>query len=170
MRRMNLALVLLLVVGVAWLGVVTPAVAGQKGPAGGGAPQPSGKFQIVTTSIAQGVGTTWADGRFSFNNIDYKFTLEVRTWSESGAFQRLAGQQVAFEGDVYNLKNVGDFAGTYTHIKPEAVRAMGGTGKKPAYHNEKGVVMVFTKRLTGFDYSWYVSLVGDTYTVKLKEF
>ena len=30
MRRMNLALVLLLVVGVALLGVVTPAVAGQR--------------------------------------------------------------------------------------------------------------------------------------------
>jgi hypothetical protein len=169
MRRMNLALVLLLVVGVAVLGVVTPAVAGQKGPAGGGAPQPSGKFQIVTTSIAQGVGTSWADGRFSFNNIDYKFTLEVKTWSESGAFQRLAGQQVAFEGNVYNLKNVGDFAGTYTHVKPEVVKAMGGTGKHPAYQNEKGVVMVFTRKVT-MDYSWYVSLVGDTYTVKLKEF
>ena len=31
MRRMNLALVLLLVVGVALLGVVAPVVAGQKG-------------------------------------------------------------------------------------------------------------------------------------------
>ena len=52
MRRMNLALVLLLVVGVALLGVVTPIVAGQKGTAGGGAPQPDGKFQVITTSIA----------------------------------------------------------------------------------------------------------------------
>jgi hypothetical protein len=168
MRRMNLALVLLLVVGVALLGVVTPAVAGQKG-AGGGAPKPDGKFQIVTTSIAQGVGTTWADGRFSYNYQDYKFTLEVKTWAESGAFQRLAGQQVAFEGNVYNLKNVGDFAGTYTHMKPEVVKAMGGTGKNPAYQNEKGVVLVFTRKVT-MDYSWYVSLVGDTFIVKLKDF
>ena len=68
MRRMNLALVLLLVVGVALLGVVTPVVAGQKGAAGGGAPQPDGKFQVMTTSIAPQMGITWADGRFSFNN------------------------------------------------------------------------------------------------------
>ena len=74
MRRMNLALVLLLVVGVALLGVVTPVVAGQKGAAGGGAPKPDGKFRMMTTSIAPNMGVTWADGRFSFNNQDYKFT------------------------------------------------------------------------------------------------
>jgi hypothetical protein len=72
MRRMNLALVLLVVVGVALLVAVTPGVAGQTGGAGGGAPKPDGKFQLMTTSIAPNMGVTWADGRFSFNNQDYK--------------------------------------------------------------------------------------------------
>jgi hypothetical protein len=170
MRRINLALVLLLVVGVALLGVVTPAVAGQTGAAGGGAPQPSGKFQVMTTSIAPNVGTTFADGRFSFNNIDYKFTLEVKTWSQTQSQSQYAGQQIGVEGNVYNLKNVGDFAGTYTHIKPEVVKAMGGTGKNPAYQNEKGVVLVMTRKLRVQDIGWYLQLVGDTFTVKLKDF
>jgi len=169
MRRMNLALVLLLVVGVALLGVVTPAVAGQKVAAGGGAPKPDGKFQVMTTSIAPNIGITWADGRFSYNNIDYKFTLEAKTRAESGAFDRMAGQQVGVEGLVFNLKNVGDFAGTYTHIKPEVVKAMGGTGKNPAYQNEKGVVVVVTRKLR-MDYGWYLNLVGDSFAVKLKDF
>ena len=50
---------------------------------------------------------------------------------------------------VYNLKNVGDFAGTYTHIKPEVVKAMGGTGKNPAFQNEKGVVLVVKQKNDG---------------------
>jgi len=168
MRRMNLALVLLLVVGVALLGVVAPVVAGQKGAAGGGAPKPDGTFQVITTSIAPSRGITWADGRFSYNNQDYKFTLEAKTYTEDRVMNQMGGQQIAFEGLVYNLKNVGDFAGTYTHLKPEIVKALGGTGKNPAFQNEKGVVLVATRKTMGYDL--YVSLVGDTFKVTLKDF
>ena len=167
MRRMNLALVLLLVVGVALLGVVTPVVAGQQG--GGGAPKPDGKFRMITTSIAPNMGVTWADGQLSYNNQDYKFRVEAKTYTESQVLTNLAGQQIVIEGMVYNLKNVGDFAGTYTHIKPEAVKAMGGTGRNPAYQNEKGVVLVVTRRIK-WDYGLYVSLTGDSFKVTLKDF
>lgn len=169
MRRMNLALVLLLVVGVALLGIVTPVVAGQKGAAGGGAPKPDGKFRMITTSIAPSRGVSWADGELSYNNQDYKFRVEAKTYTEADVLERLAGQQITFEGMVYNLKNVGDFAGTYTHITPEAVKAMGGTGRNPAFHNEKGVVLVVTRRIK-MDYALYVSLVGDSFKVTMRDF
>jgi hypothetical protein len=169
MRRMNLALVLLLVVGVALLGIVTPVVAGQKGAAGGGAPKPDGKFRMMTTSISPNMGVSWADGQLSYNNQDYKFRVEAKTYTESQVLTNLAGQQIVFEGNVYNLKNVGDFAGTYTHITPEAVKAMGGTGRNPAFHNEKGVVLVVTRRIK-MDYGLYVSLVGDSFKVTMKDF
>ena len=169
MRRMNLALVLLLVVGVALLGIVTHVVAGEKGAAGGGAPKPDGKVRMITTSISPNMGVTWADGQLSFNNQVYKFQVEAKTYTESQVLTNLAGQQIVFEGNVYNLKNVGDSAGTYTHIKPEAVKAMGGTGRNPAFHNEKGVVIVVTKRIK-LDYGLYVSLVGDSFKVTLKDF
>jgi hypothetical protein len=167
MRRMNLALVLLLVVGVALLGVVTSVVAGQQG--GGGAPKPDGKFRMITTSIAPNMGVTWADGQLSYNNQDYKFRLEAKTRTESQVLTDLAGQQIVIEGGVFNLKNVGDFAGTYTHIKPEAVKAMGGTGKNPAFQNEKGVVLVVTRRIKDTP-DLYVRLVGDSFKVTLKDF
>ena len=166
MRRMNLALVQLLVVGVALLGGAAPIVAGQKGA---GAPTPDGKFRMVTTSIAPNMGVTWADGQLSFNNQDYKFRVEAKTYTEAQVLTQLAGQQIAFEGNVYNLKNVGDLAGTFTHIKPEAVKAMGGTGRNPAFHNEKGVVLVVTKRVK-MNYDLYVSLVGDSFKVTLRDF
>ena len=169
MCRMKLALVLLLVFGVALLGIVTPVVAGQKGAAGGGAPKPDGKFQMLTTSIAPDRGVSWADGRLSYNNQDYKFRVEANTYTSSEVLTNLAGQQIAFEGNVYNLKNVGDFAGTYTHLKPEIVKALGGTGRNPAFQNEKGVVLVVTRR-TKFDYGLYVSLVGDSFKVTMQAF
>jgi hypothetical protein len=169
MRRMDLAVVLLLVVGVALLGIVTPVVAGQKGAAGGGAPKPDGKFRMLTTSIAPDRGVSWADGRLSYNNQDYKFRVDAKTYTSADVLNNLAGQQIAFEGNVYNLKNVGDFAGTYTHLKPEIVKALGGTGRNPAFQNEKGVVVVVTRR-TNLDYGLYVSLVGDSFKVTMSQF
>lgn len=124
---------------------------------------------MITTSISPNMGVTWADGQLSYNNQDYKFRVEAKTYTESQVLTNLAGQQIVFEGNVYNLKNVGDFAGTYIHIKPEAVKAMGGTGRNPAFHNEKGVVIVVTKRIK-LDYGLYVSLVGDSFKVTLKDF
>jgi hypothetical protein len=169
MRRMYLAVVLLLVVGVALVGVVSPVVAGQKGAAGGGAPKPDGKFQVMTTSISPDRGISWADGRLSFNNQDYKFRVEAMTSTESDVLRDYAGQQMVVDGLVYNLKNVGDFAGTYTRVKPEVVRAMGGTGREHTYQNDKGVVLRITRR-EATQYGLYVRLLTDNFKVTLSQF
>jgi hypothetical protein len=166
MRRMKLALVLLLVVGVGLLGVVTSVVAGQKG---GGPPQPDGRFRMITTSIAANMGVTWGDGQLSFRNQTNRFRVEAPTMADQDVLQRLAGQQVVVEGNVYNLKNVADFAGIYTRIKPEAVRAMGGTGRESVFHNDKGVVLRVTKRERQ-DPSLDVRLMGDSFTVTMRDF
>jgi hypothetical protein len=167
MRRMKPALVLLLVLGVALLGIVTPVVAGQKGAAG--APKPDGKFRMITTSIAPDRGVSWADGQLSYNNQTYKFRVEAQTYTESDVLNNLAGQQIVFEGNVYNLKNANDFGGTYTHLKPEIVKALGGAGRNPAFQNEKGVVLVVSRRIK-LDYGLYVSLVGDSFRVTMQPF
>ena len=169
MRRMNQLLVRLLMVGIAWLGVVAPVVAGQRGAGGGGAPTPDGKFQLTTTSIAPNLGATWSDGQFSFNNQDYTFQVEAQTLADPDVIQRLAGQQITIEGLVYNLKHVSDFAGTYTRVKPEVVRAMGGSGRDPVFQNDKGVVVRVTKRLKQ-DPSLQVRLLGDRFKVTLRDF
>jgi hypothetical protein len=166
MRRMNLALVLLLVVGIAVLGVVTPVVAGQKG---GGAPQPDGRFQVITTSVSPNMGVSWADGRLSFGNQTNRFRVEARTMADSDVLQRLAGQQVTIEGMVYNLKDVSDFAGTYTRVKPEVVQAMGGDARHGVFQNDKGVILRVTRRIK-MDPSMYVRLLGDSFTVTMRDF
>jgi hypothetical protein len=169
MRRMNQLLVLLLVLGIALLGVVAPVIAGQKGGAGGGAPKPDGKFQLMTTSISANMGPTWADGRLSYNNQDYKFRTEAETMADPDVLQRLAGQQITVEGLVYNLNNVSDFAGTFKRLKPEVIKAMGGTGRDPVFQNDKGVVLRVTKRERQ-DPSLQVRLLSDSFKVTMREF
>jgi hypothetical protein len=169
MLRMNRTLVLIFLVGAALLCAIPPVAAGQKGAAGGGAPKPDGRFQVTTTSISPGMGASWGDGRFSFNNQDYKFRLEAQTSTESDVLNSLAGQQITIEGLVYNLKSASDFAGTYTRVKPEVVRAMGGTGRDPVFQNDKGVVVRVTRR-TKMAYDLYVSLMGDSFKVTSRDF
>jgi len=169
MRRMNRSLALIVLVGAVLLWAAPPAAAGQKGTAGDKAPKPDGRFQVMTTSISPSMGVTWADGRFSFNNQDYKFRLEAQTFTESDVLNSLAGQQLTIEGLVYTLKNVPDFAGTYTRVTPEVVRAMGGSGRDPVFQNDKGVVVRVTRRIK-MDDSLYVSLLGDSFKVTLRDF
>jgi hypothetical protein len=123
----------------------------------------------MTTSIASNMGVSWADGGFNFNNQDCEFRVETRTDTESDVLNTLAGQQITIEGLVYNLKNVSDFAGTSTRVKPEVVKAMGGSGRDPVFQNDKGVVVRVTRRIK-MDYSLYVSLLGDSFNVTLRDF
>jgi hypothetical protein len=169
MRHMSPSIMLIVLAGAALLWGAPHAAAGQKGTAGDNAPKPDGRFQVMTTSISPGMGVSWADGRFSFNNQDHKFRLEAQTYTESNVLNSLAGQQLTIEGLVYNLKNVSDFAGTYTRVKPEVVRAMGGTGRHPVFQNDKGVVVRATRRIK-MDDSLYLSLLGDSFKVTLRDF
>jgi hypothetical protein len=70
---------------------------------------------------------------------------------------------------VYNLKNVSDFAGTYTRVKPEVVSAMGGTGRDPIFQNDKGAVVRVTRRVK-MDDALYLRLLGDNFKVTLRDF
>jgi len=167
MRRMNQGLVLLLVVGVAWLGAVAVVDAGQKGAGGTGAPKPDGRFQLTTTSIASGMGVSWADGRFSYKNQDYNFKVEAHTLTESDVLQSLAGEQITYEGAIYNLKTPADFAGTYTRVKPAVVKAMGVSGA--VFENEKGVVLRVTRRIKARE-DVYLRLLGDGFKISMRGF
>ena len=162
MRRMNQALVLLLVVGIAWLGAAAMVDAGQRGS--GSAPKPDGRFKLTTTSIAPGMGVSWADGRFSFNGQDHKFKVEAQTMAESDVLQSLAGQQITYEGLIYNLKNPNDFAGKYTRVKPSVVKAMGVSGA--VFENDKGVVVRITRRIKARE-ELDMRLLGDSFTTSM---
>jgi hypothetical protein len=54
-------------------------------------------------------------------------------------------------------------------VKPEVVKAMGGTGRDPVFENDKGVVVRVTRKIKT-DYGLYVSLLGDSFKVTLRDF
>jgi hypothetical protein len=166
MRRVSQTLMLLLVVAVAVLWIVTPVNAGQKGSATQES-KPDARFQLTTTSIAPNMGVSFADGRFSFKNQQYKFQVEAETMGSQEALQLLAGEQITYEGLVYNLKNPSDFAGTYTRVKPEVVKAMGARGA--VFQNEKGVVMRLTRTIKSRE-DESLRLLTDSFKVSMRDF
>jgi hypothetical protein len=167
MRRVSQTLMLLLMVAVVVLWIVTPVDAGQKGSATTQGPKPDARFQLMTTSIAPNMGVSFADGRFSFKNQEYKFQVEAETMGSSEALQLLAGEQITYEGLVYNLKNPSDFAGTYTRVKPEVVKAMGARGA--VFQNEKGVVMRLTRTIKSRE-DESLRLLSDSFKVSMRDF
>jgi hypothetical protein len=167
MRRVSQARMLLLVVAVTVLWIVSAVHAGQKGAATDGAPKPDGKFQLMTTSIAPNMGVSWADGRFSYQGQTYKFRVEAETMGEGTALRDLAGEQIAYEGLVYNLKNPSDFAGTYTRVKPEVVKAMGVRGA--VFENENGVVVRVTRTIKSRE-DQSLRLLTDSFKVSMRDF
>ena len=168
MRRVSRIFLRLLVAAVAALWIVTPVDAGQKGKAATQGTKPDARFQLMTTSIAPNQGVSFADGRFSFNNQQYRFQVEAETIGDSEALQRLAGEQIAYEGLVYNLKNPADFAGTYTRVKPEVVKAMGASGA--VFQNDKGVVMRLTRTIKARPDEMSLRLLSDSFKVSMRDF
>jgi len=87
--------------------------------------------------------------------------------TDSEVLNNLAGEQITYDGLVYNLKNVSDFAGTYTRVKPEVAQALGVTNAA-VFQNEKGVVL----RVTGRQkvYGLNLRLLGDGFKLAMRDF
>jgi hypothetical protein len=169
MRRMNRSLMLIFLVEAVLVWCAPRMDAGQKDTAEDNAPKPDGCFQVTITSISPGMGVSWADDRFNFNNQDYKFKREAQTCIESNVLNGLAGEQLTIEGLVYNLKHVSDFAGTYTRVQPKMVKAMGGAGCQPVFQNDQGVVVRTIGKIK-IDDSVYHNLLGDRLKATLRGF
>jgi len=107
--------------------VVSPAVEAKKGP------KPSGKVAIESTSIAAGVGVSWGDGTLRFKGKEYQFSIEGMTLVDVGISKASA------VGDVYDLKDVSQFEGTY--VAGEAGFALAGGMGGMSLRNQNGVVM-----------------------------
>jgi len=149
-------------------------VAGTGGPSLAGGPTPDARFQVTTTSISPGMGLSWADGRLADNYMDYKFRVEALTLNEWNNRYAESGQQVTLYGNVYNLKDVPDFAGTYTAATPAVTASVGGSDRSRVYQNENGVIVRITGRfvsgalgMTGY---FDVQLLKKDFTITLRAF
>ena len=96
-------------------------------------PKPSGKVAIQSTSIAAGIGVSWGDGQLNFKGKQYHFSIEGLTLVDVGISKANA------VGDVYDLKDVSQFVGTY--VAGEAGFALAGGMGGMSLRNQNGVII-----------------------------
>ena len=95
--------------------------------------KPDATVSFSGASAAAGVGVTWGSGTLRFNGKDYPFKLQGLSVADIG------GSSIQGTGDVYNLKRVEDFAGSYAAASAAAALDKGAS--ETTMQNPRGVVM-----------------------------
>ena len=147
MMRLSRLCMSILLLGLV-LGSVTAATAK--------APPPSGTLTISTTSIAVGIGVNWGTGILTTHGKRYPFALQGL---EVGG---LGVSKVRANGQVYHLRQVADFAGTYVAVGADAA-VVQGAGLL-TMRNQHGVVI----NLQSVQQGVKLTAGGEGITIKLK--
>jgi hypothetical protein len=114
--------------------LVLAAVLGTTAPASakGG---PSGTVHLEVRDIGAGIaGWTWGHGALTYKGKKYPFKIDGIVIDTVGA-ERQEGS-----GDVYHLKSLSDFEGTYRAVETEAAAGKKSVGVTKL-RNDKGVHM-----------------------------
>ena len=106
--------------------------------------QPSGTVSIELTSVAVGIGGEWGHGVLTFQGKEYKFKMNGFSVVDVGV------SKISATGNVYHLKNVSDFAGTFSAA--EAGIAIGAGAGASTMKNQNGVVMNLTSKKSGIKF------------------
>ena len=93
----------------------------------------SGTVQISGGSFALGIGYSWGSGRLTYKGREYPFRISGIKIIDVG------GSSYDAIGEVYYMKDLADFEGTY--VQMEAAAAFGGGASGQTMKNENGVVM-----------------------------
>ena len=124
------------------------------------AQEPDGTVKITRRSVAEGVGLSWGDGVLIYKGKEYAFSFQA-----SGLLRELdPGISVAeLSGQVFNLKNLQDFNGTYKIVKPTGPD---DSGRKVAtIQNQNGVVVNMVSTTGGHKFT----LGAEGMTIELKK-
>jgi len=128
-RKQNLIALIILAVCVLFAGTV---IAEDK---------PSGTIEISSKTIAIGIGVSWGHGTLKFEGKEYKFKVSGLSIVDLGI------ASVSAAGEVFNLKSVSDFAGTYSG--GEAAAALAGGAGTATLKNQNGVKLKIKSKKQG---------------------
>jgi hypothetical protein len=106
-------------------------------------PTPDATLDLSGGSIAVGAGIDWAKGTLHFQGHDVP--VKVRGFS----LVRVGASKFSATGEVYNLKDLSEFAGKYSVVAAGA--ALVGGGEVSEMENEHGVVMHLRSTTVGAD-------------------
>jgi len=111
--------------------------------------KPSATLELEAKSVAVGVGFSWGEGKLRYEGKTYPIEVEGLTVGQVGA------TSVTATGEVYHLKNLSDFDGTYAAVTGGAT--VGGGGGALAMRNQNGVVIEITGTSQGVNLTAGVS-------------
>jgi hypothetical protein len=94
---------------------------------------PSGTVTLTSKSVGVGIGVEWGDGTLTFGGKPLAFSVEGLSVVDLGV------SEIKTTGEVFNLKNVADFSGTYAAAEIGAAVVKGENDV--IMKNEKGVVL-----------------------------
>ena len=117
---------------------------------------PSGTVKLTSKSVAVGIGITWGDGTLTFGGKSYPFSVEGLSVVDLGI------SEVKTTGEVFDLKNLADFNGTYASAEIGAAVIKGENDV--VMKNEKGVIL----RLHGTQKGARLTLGPGGVKIKLK--
>ena len=103
------------------------------GPAVAQDKKPDATLVLSEGRVAAGIGYSWGSGTLTYKGKKYPVKVEGLSVGEVGVSRATA------QGEVFDLKKVEDFSGTYT--AGEAGATVGGGAGVTAMKNQNGVVV-----------------------------
>ena len=119
------------------------------------ADEPSGTISVELTSASALLGAAWGQGVLTFGNRTYAFKVKGLKVLSVGL------KKASVNGEVYNLKNAADLAGTYKEASKGGLTLVKKKGAV-VVENDKGVVINVLGSVKGMD----VGLAKGGLTVK----
>ena len=92
---------------------------------------PSGTLRLESREVATGIGVSWGQGVLSVDGVDHSFSISGLTVADVGV------ARVTATGQVYGLRKLEDFNGTYQGVTLGI--AVGGGSEFVAMRNENNV-------------------------------
>src|SRR5262245_55807732 len=132
----NLGVVLVAALGL----LVTPRAVG----AGEKDEKPDGTIELLTGSVAAGVGYTWGHGVLTYHGERYPISIEGLSVGDVGVSKASAS------GEVYHLKKLKDFAGASAAGSDGAT--VGGVSSGTAMQNQNGVLIQLVSTSQGLTF------------------
>jgi len=96
-------------------------------------------------SVAAGIGYTWGHGQLKYRNASHEFSINGVSVVDVGATSYTAA------GNVYNLKDISEFAGNY--VAADAGITVAGGGTAIYLRNEHGVVIKLVSTDVGLKFN-----------------
>jgi hypothetical protein len=119
--------------------------------------QPSGTITIESHSVALGFGVNWGHGTLKYKGKEYKFKVNGLSVVDLGV------SNVSATGEVYHLRHLSDFAGTY-NAASAGIAVAAGVGAS-YLENQYDVVLKITSKKQGVQFT----LAAEGAKIKLVE-